>query len=115
MDARRALAFRRALERAWRGATRVAAGLADAGHGVRRGGAGAVAAQPIAPTQNGVAGDATEIADVDSSSIDADEGELGAAEDYLPGDYLCWHGCSRTPRRNLRPAPAVPTDAGGST
>jgi len=89
MDARRALAFRRALEErlargdarrrlAWPTLATVAAAAALALWLVR----------PTGTTPNGV-GDTTEVAAVDAFvDPDADAGELADAADYLPGDYL---------------------------
>ncbi len=90
MDARRALAFRRELEErlARRDARRrvvwptlVAAAAATA--------LALWLVRPVDPTPNGVGSDPTELAAVDSFvDPDAASGELGAVEDYLPGDYL---------------------------
>lgn len=90
MDARRALAFRRELEErlarrdarrrvAWPTLVTATAAAALALWLVR----------PSDPTPNGVGGDSTGLAAVDSFvDPDAASGELGAVEEYLPGDYL---------------------------
>ena len=89
LDARRALAFRRELEErlarrdarvglAWPALATAAAAAALALWLVR----------PVAPTPKSVTSPETEVAAVDAWVDPDGAGELGAAEDYLPGDYL---------------------------
>jgi hypothetical protein len=99
MDARRALAFRRELEErlARRDLRRrlVWPTLASA---VAAAALALWLVQPAVTTPNGVRSGATEVADVDAFvDPDAGAGELGAAEDYLPGDYLVLAGLLEDP------------------